>query len=1107
MTEEYIALVHTNRKRVVDSTVLDAEGKNKALFSLFSLVVEEATEVERILFTTLFSRIAYVGAKCSMSSTELHLLHRYRRGNERGIYEQGLEAFCALGVYCIDVIMHYGWGGESAELPDTMAEIFAMEDAKIVKFRPVISALMTAIDMEKSTINFVDEADGSAIETALFDISDKNEIFTDNLSSINRHIDLPVQVNLIDVEYMDDGSFVPQGLVLLPDYLVDVTAVADCFKDYGTESMLSVISRFRGTDPTSIPILIGNLANMFLDEIVADDDITFQSLMPKIFAYNPVTLSLYSDSDIRSIVEKAKIHFANLRQVVKQELPALGFSKENIFLEPSFFSRDYGLQGRLDLFHQDSKQQRLDIVELKSGKPFKANVYGLSHNHFIQTLLYDLLIKSTYGRGTKPSSYILYSVLSARCMKYAPAAKAQQYEAMKMRNELMILEYATAYSREKLRSLLEYIKPINFSKVKGFQLRDIEVFQKIFAGAKEYEKQYLTEYASFIKREQFLAKVGVHGLENSNGLAAIWLESSQEKEDRFAILRQLEIELNNTEAEVPTLTLRHSQFTSELANFRKGDIAVLYPYQDHPAAVMRNQVFKCNILERDKDTVTVKLRSKQYNHSLFKKYKYWNIEEDKLDSSFNKSYGSLFTFLAARADTRDLLLGIAEPKKYTPPVGLQLDENMTSEQQLLVSQMLGSKDYFLLWGPPGTGKTSVMIREYVKQVYEGTEQTILLLAYTNRAVDEICEAIMDIGPEYVERYVRVGSATASGDKFRSRVLGQFLGDATTRVQIRERLDQTRIFVGTVSSMINKPELFNLKSFDVVVIDEASQILEPTIIGLLTRVRKFIMIGDHNQLPAVVQQSKADSHVQGSDLRELGISDLSVSFFERLYRQCIAKGWTHGYGLLSQQGRMHPDLMAFPCSRFYEGKLTTLAGISRLEENTTWALANDGKWVPTNRLSYVPTSIEYGANYKTNHEEAAVVVELIRRYQKVYQAKGIPEALGQIGVITPYRAQIALIKNKCVDAGLDIGMVTVDTVERYQGGAREVIIFSLCVNRVGQFKSLVSMSTDGVDRKLNVALTRAKEHLVIVGAEQMMEKNEIYKDLKDCSHRWEVLVDA
>jgi DNA replication ATP-dependent helicase Dna2 len=102
----------------------------------------------------------------------------------------------------------------------------------------------------------------------------------------------------------------------------------------------------------------------------------------------------------------------------------------------------------------------------------------------------------------------------------------------------------------------------------------------------------------------------------------------------------------------------------------------------------------------------------------------------------------------------------------------------------------------------------------------------------------------------------------------------------------------------------------------------------------------------------------------------------------------------------------------------------------------------------------------------------------------------------IGVITPFRSQIALIKKLLSEYPSVSSMVTVDTIERYQGGARDIILFSMAVNQADALDRMTNVSEEGVDRKLNVALTRAKEHIVVLGSKEVLSHNKDYMTLME-----------
>jgi len=125
-----------------------------------------------------------------------------------------------------------------------------------------------------------------------------------------------------------------------------------------------------------------------------------------------------------------------------------------------------------------------------------------------------------------------------------------------------------------------------------------------------------------------------------------------------------------------------------------------------------------------------------------------------------------------------------------------------------------------------------------------------------------------------------------------------------------------------------------------------------------------------------------------------------------------------------------------------------------------------------------------------------MVELIQAYTRLYSATDRPIQAGDIGIITPYRAQIAHIKRRLQTANLPAGDYQVDTVERYQGGAKRIVLISLCTNEYSQIQMLSQISDEGVDRKLNVAMTRAREHLVIVGCPEILRQSMVYGDLLD-----------
>jgi DNA replication ATP-dependent helicase Dna2 len=190
-------------------------------------------------------------------------------------------------------------------------------------------------------------------------------------------------------------------------------------------------------------------------------------------------------------------------------------------------------------------------------------------------------------------------------------------------------------------------------------------------------------------------------------------------------------------------------------------------------------------------------------------------------------------------------------------------------------------------------------------------------------------------------------------------------------------------------------------------------------------------------------------------------------------------------MLKDQGRMHADILTFPNKQYYNNKLQTLADW----QHKPLDIKHDifGK----SRMAFINTQAENRRN--VNLSEADTVVQLIMEAYQLFEADFDTETLG---VITPYRAQIAEIRSRLLEKSPRLyNLVTVDTVERYQGSQRRIIIISMAVNSPYQLKNLHVLNDDGtVDKKLNVAITRAREHLVIVGCSEILSQSPIYNAL-------------
>jgi len=933
-----------------------------------------------------------------------------------------------------------------------------------------------------------------------YNLAGINDEFTEGISDFWRH----VQLNLLDVKQHEDGTFAPSFIVLEPDYLIDISSLAECYREYGSHPANYLMSRLVPID-NARPLLLGNIANLFLDEWIyaQEKEPDYLTCMKKAFKQYPIELAaceelLDAEKEIL-FFKDCRMHFEHIRQTVMETFLAPGYNldKSDAVLEPSYICESLGIQGRLDYMQRDMSS----FIEMKSGK---ADEYGIKgklepkENNRVQMLLYMAVLEYNMGvNRRKQHPYLFYTRYPL--LYPAQASWAQVRRIIALRNRIVAAEYGTqmhnhpSYTAE----LLAQINPrtLNQKKKQGrfweqYLAPGIIRFQERLKALDDLEKTYVYTLYNFITKELYTSKSGDVDSESKTGASTLWLSTLDEKREAGEILYDLLIVENKaSQPHKATITLQIPAYDdSFLPNFRLGDVVVLYERNQPTDNVTNKLVIKGNI-ERLTDTeVCIRLRASQRNLNVFPETSLYAMEHDYMDTTFRSMYLGLSAFMDASQERKDLLLG-----KRTPLFDedeMSKNAHFIDDFERVATKAEASKDYFLLVGPPGTGKTSRALRRMVEKFYARSETQILLLAYTNRAVDEICASLDAIVP--VVDYIRIGSELSCDERYRKHLVENVLASCQKRKDVRDCLSACRVYVGTVASLSSKTELFKLKRFDVAIVDEATQILEPQLLWILSAkssdgrdaVGKFVLIGDHKQLPAVVLQRKEESEVHDEGLRKIGLYNLKDSLFERLYRTHSLETDSWALDMLCRQGRMHPDVAFFPNKAFYEGRLEPV-GLPHQQEEIK---------AP---VQFVPSSRDTESlSGKTNRHEAKMVADWAERVWKE-----APEAFDPnhtLGIITPYRSQIALIKKELQAKGIPaLSEVSVDTVERYQGSERDVILYSFCVNYRYQLKFLPNLTEENgvqIDRKLNVAMTRARKRLVIVGVPELLRENPIYARL-------------
>ena len=921
---------------------------------------------------------------------------------------------------------------------------------------------------------------------------------TGAVSIVHADDDLPrlltegMKLNLLDIR--QKGDAVEADLIVVePDFLVDISSIAACFQEYGHHPMAYVLNRMKPL-PNTQQILLGNFASAALDDLINQPDFHFNNTLRGSFCRQALQFCTCGGFDGQRFKSDAMQQTANLREAVATLFRA--YDRRQALLEPSFVCADLGLQGRVDLMTADMQL----LVEQKSGK--NRNIERGApdvhrDDHYVQLLLYYGILRYNFRLpADRLDIRLLYS-------KYPPGqglltvGYQQQLfrEAIRLRNRIVAQEMGIA--RNGFRSMAPLLQPDvlleNKEKATFFDryirpetARTLEPLQRLSADEQDYVERMLT----FVFREQLAQKTGVQeGLGIST--ADLWNMPLDEKLDTGNIFIGLTI--SDKSASAPgsgydIITLDMPEGGSDyLPNFRRGDGIYLYRYEDTPD--MRHSIlFKGVIEQLAAQSVVVRLNDGQQNPYVFGDGR-WAIEHAASDIMATASIRSLHAFAAAAPHRRALLMGNREPRQS---VHRQLTRPYHPHYDDILLKVKQADDYFLLQGPPGTGKTSMALRFMVEEELTADGSAILLMAYTNRAVDEICSMLEDSGHDYL----RLGSSASCDPRYDGRLLNSMVDQWPRLDDIRRQILGTRIVVATTSTLLSRPFIFALKTFSLTIIDEASQILEPNIIGLLVSdsIGRFVLVGDHKQLPAVVQQPDDEPRLH----------DCRLSLFERLLNVERTAGRTQFTGLLQRQGRMHPDIADFPNRMFYRREqLECVPCQHQTETALDYPLpAEDAldEQLKTRRVLFIPSACctADGIGNKANADEARIVADVLRR---LYRQLSHFDSRKSVGVIVPYRNQIALIRRETERLGIGaLADITIDTVERYQGSQRDIIIYSFTIQQPVQLDFLTSncFQEDGItiDRKLNVAMTRARKQLIMTGNVEILRQNAVFSQLID-----------
>jgi len=465
------------------------------------------------------------------------------------------------------------------------------------------------------------------------------------------------------------------------------------------------------------------------------------------------------------------------------------------------------------------------------------------------------------------------------------------------------------------------------------------------------------------------------------------------------------------------------------------------------------------------------------------------------------------------ADLRDIFAGQIKPQKRTFDAMSFPWLNKTQEQA--VNEVLWAKDVEVVHGPPGTGKTTTLVEAIYETLRRETQ--VMVCAQSNMAVDWISEKLVDHGvpvlrignpsrvndkmlsftyerkfeshPDYPELWSirktirQIRENKKKGDNIHQKIAR--LRERAQEIEMRinaNLFDEARVISCTLVGSANK--ILVGQKFSTLFIDEAAQALEPACWIAIRRASRVILAGDHQQLPPTIKSYEA--------MRQ----GLGVTLMERL-----VKNQPEAVSLLKVQYRMHDEIMKFSSDWFYNGEVTSAPDVrnrSILDYDTPimWIDTNIGEQEQNGDtpLSDYHEQFVGETHGRINKPEAELCLKTLEDYiNKIGKQRFLDERL-DVGIISPYRVQTQYLRSLIKKSEFlrpFRSMIAVNTVDGFQGQERDIIMISMVrSNENGQIGFLSDL------RRMNVAMTRARMKLIIIGNSDTLTHHSFYKKLHE-----------
>ena len=479
------------------------------------------------------------------------------------------------------------------------------------------------------------------------------------------------------------------------------------------------------------------------------------------------------------------------------------------------------------------------------------------------------------------------------------------------------------------------------------------------------------------------------------------------------------------------------------------------------------------------------------------------------ETSYRTMFEALADVLRAKgnrlAELRDILLSTQKAgQRELYPVRFPW---LNPTQESAVNKVLCARDVAIVHGPPGTGKTTTLVEAIYETLHR--EPQVLVCAQSNTAVDWISEKLVDRGvsvlrignpsrvndkmlsftyerrfeshPAYTELWALRKELRALQGRARKGSFEEREGVRSRISRLRERataleiqinadlFDSAHVIASTLVSSNHR--LMHGRHFGTLFIDEAAQALEAACWIAIRRADRVVLAGDHCQLPPTIK-----------------CVDAARGGLEQTLMERVAKGKPEAVSLLRIQYRMHEDIMRFPSRWFYHG---LLEAAPEVRHRGILDLDTPIDWIDTTGRDFKEQFV--GETFgRINRDEADLLLQELEAYIRRIGGQRILDERIDFGIISPYKAQVQYLRarirgNATLRPYRDL--MTVNTVDGFQGQERDVIFISLVrANEDGQIGFLGDL------RRMNVAITRARMKLVILGEAETLGRHPFYREL-------------